>query len=69
MIDPKEIVGLNLAKRIAICEDGQVCPVTTMLNTFGDETDDVDDAIVLIVKVADEHWTVVNRFDFTGRTN
>lgn len=40
-----EVSCVNCAKRIAIMEDGQVLPVTRLLDRFGDDTDDEDEAV------------------------
>ena len=43
-----EIALINLAKRIAITEDGQHLAVSDMFNEFGDDCDDIEECVVCV---------------------
>lgn len=43
-----EIATINLARRIAITEDGQQLPVTDMFDEFGDDCDDIEECVVCV---------------------
>ena len=58
-----EVACVNRKLRVAIMEDGQELPVTNMFDGFGEETDDVDDAVSCVAGPdADGMWVSI---DFT----
>lgn len=50
---------INEYSRVAMLSDDTICEVTDLLDEFGDETDDPDDASIVIVKINENAWCTV----------
>ena len=49
--------AVNLRQRMALTEDQQIIPITKILDQFGDETDDLDEAVAFVCgPTAEGHW-------------
>lgn len=49
--------AINLRQRLALTEDQQVIPITNVLDAFGDETDNLDEAVAFVCgPTAEGHW-------------
>lgn len=55
-MDTREIVAVNRAKRLALTDRGEVCPLTNLFDAYGDETDDPIEAIAAVAKLDADHW-------------
>ena len=53
------IVAVNVAARIALASDGRECPVTNLLDSDGDETEDTEAAVTAVVHYADDKWFTI----------
>ena len=60
----REIIAINRIDLSALTDDGSVCPITNLLDADGDQTDDVSEAVVAIVRVAIDEWHVVILSDY-----
>lgn len=59
------IVAVKLAERTVMTEAGDILPITNMLDFLGDETDEADEVVALVIEVDDEHWGIVDLGNFT----
>lgn len=48
--------SINLKARFAIMDDGTVLPITTLLDSDGDETDDPEQAVVFVAGTDSWGW-------------
>lgn len=56
-----EISCVNCALKIAITEDGQSLPITNLIDSNGDECDDVDEAVTCVAGPdKDGMWRVID---------
>lgn len=42
------IVSINLGKRLALLDDGRTVPITTLMDKWGEDTDDTESAVVFV---------------------
>lgn len=54
-----EIVGINRDLRCAITNDGRLVCVAGFIDHLGEDTDTPAEAVVAIVRVADDEWHAV----------
>lgn len=47
-----------------ILNDGTIAPIRTMLDRFGDETDDPKEADVVVAEINPDEWITVDLDDF-----
>ena len=52
-------ISYNLAERVLIYNDGTVCEITNLLDADGDETDDIDDAAMVVCQMANGQWLTI----------
>lgn len=52
--------SFNLGQRLYIDEDGTLCEITNMYDSDGDETEESDRTVVIVVKRSDTEWLTVN---------
>lgn len=55
---------INVPARVAILDDGRVCPLSVLLDRDGDETDDAHSAVVGVADLPDGMFEVVEFADF-----
>jgi LDH2 family malate/lactate/ureidoglycolate dehydrogenase len=65
------IEAINLGRRLALTDTGEQLPITDMFDEDGDETDDPDKAVAVIIKAGEDHWIVEQTkwYDKGGRMN
>lgn len=63
-----DVVSINRGKRLALTDDDAVLRFVLMLDRDGDETEDVDEALVAIVQHPNGRWLVIDltAFEVTG---
>ncbi len=62
-----EVACVHRQRREAVTEDGQVLPITNMIDRFGDDTDDVDDAVTCVAGPdRDGRWLTIVFDQFTS---
>lgn len=52
-------LSYSLADRILIDDDGEVCEITTMFDSWGEETDDASAAVVFVARRSDDEWITI----------
>jgi hypothetical protein len=57
------IVSINKAMRTALTDTDRLGVVTNLIDAFGDETDDFDDATTAVVRLSEDEWAVVDLSD------
>lgn len=62
--DEVDFCAVSIARRIAITDSGQECPITDMFDKDGDKTSDEDDAVIIVVQVSSECWAVIDMDEF-----
>jgi len=64
----REIVAVGRAQRIAITNHDEVCQLTTLLDSSGEETNDIECAVIAIGKLDDANWFTIDlrEFDTVG---
>lgn len=55
--------AINLGMRLASFREG-MCPITTMFDGFGDETDEANEAVCVVCAVPGGGYTVVETADY-----
>lgn len=58
------VTSVNLSARLAINDSGEIGDICTLIDAFGDETDDAHDAVVVVVHWRDGGWSPVALDDF-----
>ena len=53
----RQLESVSLRDRIAIMDDGSMCPITNMLDEFGDECEP-DECVCIIVHESQDRWIV-----------
>lgn len=53
-----EIVAIQLSKRLVVLNDGSCMPIVRMVDEEGDDTNDEDEAIVIVVEGPQAYYTV-----------
>lgn len=63
-----DVVSINRGKRLALTDDDAVVRFALMLDCNGDETEDVDEALVAIAQHPNGRWLVIDltAFEATG---
>lgn len=65
-----DIEAINRADMIAVTDDGRVGTITNLFDADGEETDDIEDAITAVIRLADDEWYTVALDDYdTARLN
>ena len=59
-----DVVAINRKRRLAITDDDRLVPITNLIDSSGEETDDVDEAITGVVRVSEHVWVVVVFADY-----
>jgi hypothetical protein len=59
-----EIVAVNREKRFALTDRGDVCPITSFYDRFGDDTDDPFEAISAVAELDADHWFAIDLTKF-----
>lgn len=54
------IDGLHYGRRVAVLEDGTEIPLETLLDCDGDETEDLDDAVVAVAPLPNGKWVTID---------
>ena len=64
-----KIEAINLGKRLALTDDGQQLPITDMYDEDGDQTEDLDRVVAVIIKAGEHSWLVEHMrwYDRNGR--
>lgn len=52
-----EVQALNLTKRLAHLSDGRVVPITSFIDAFGDETNDLAEAVCYVAGAGREWFS------------
>lgn len=55
-----ELVSLNTSRKLAMFDDGSSRPFSVMLDIDGDETENVVDAIVVVVQTPNGRWMTID---------
>jgi hypothetical protein len=55
------LVAVNKHSRHVIADDGQVFPITDLVDYWGDDTTDVELALAFIVKFSETQWATFSR--------
>lgn len=55
-----EVIAINRSEACAILDTGQIIHFATMLDRYGDETDDVEDAFCAVAPLPDGRWAVID---------
>lgn len=58
------IEAINRADMIAVTDDGRVGTITNMFDADGEETDDIEEAITAVIRLADDEWYTVALDDY-----
>lgn len=64
-----DVEALNLTKRLAHLSDGRTVPITTFLDSFGEETNDLAEAALYVAGVGREWWSGPMSDFETGRAH
>lgn len=62
------ITAINLSSRLATSESGGIGDICTLIDAFGDETDNAHEAVVVVVHWRDGGWSPVALEDFDMAT-
>lgn len=62
--DDVSIEAVNLYSRLALASDGRMCAITNMLDGDGDDTDEPDRALAIVVHYDEETWVSLDLSDF-----
>jgi len=62
-----DLVSVNLTKKIVHVDDGDV-PITSMYDFEGDQTDDADEACVIVAQDPKGAWRTIDLRGFSERT-
>ena len=65
--DQVTVDAISRTRRIAILEDGAIVPLGLFLDRDGDETDEIDAAVIAIAALPDGRWIVIDLADFERR--
>lgn len=63
-MDTREIVAVNRQQRFALTNRGEVCPITNLIDAFGDETDDPFEAVAAVAELDADHWFSIDLTQF-----
>ena len=55
-----DVVAINRARRMALTDDDAVLRLEILLDEDGDETDDIDDALVAIAQHPNGKWWAID---------
>lgn len=61
-----DVVAINRARRMAVTDDDVILWFDMMLDVDGDETDDIDEALVAIARHPDGKWWTIDLMAFEG---
>lgn len=63
-----DVLAINLNARRAMRTDGELCEITNMLDCDGDETNDPEEALAVVVDLGEDagegRWAAVDVADF-----
>lgn len=59
-----DIEVINRADRTAVTDDGRVGTITNLFDADGDETDNIEDAITAVIRLADDEWYTIALEDY-----
>lgn len=62
-----EVVAINLTRRLVHMSDDRTLPITSLIDAFGDDTDEPEDAVVLVCGEPGAFF-VVRIGDYQGET-
>lgn len=66
-MDQVGVMAINVAARSFILEDGSLCTIENPLDSEGEETDQVDQAVFVVGQIPDGRWVCIDRRLFTER--
>lgn len=56
--------AVSLSQRIVLLDDGTTLPFANMISADGEETDDIQEAVVIIAEGPHDRWYTVNLRDY-----
>lgn len=59
-----DIERINRATLVAITDDGRVGEITNLFDCDGEDTDDIEDAVTAVIRLADDEWYAVALDDY-----
>lgn len=60
-----DIVAVNVHGLVALREDGTVCEITNLVDFEGSDTNDVEEAVAVVIHHADiDQWEALDLADF-----
>lgn len=62
-----EVVAINLTRRLVHTSDDRTLPITNLINVFGEDTDEPEEAVVLVCGEPGSFF-VVRICDYQGET-
>lgn len=65
--DAVVIDAIHFGQRIAVLEDGSTLPLKTLLDSDGEETDSIEDAVSAVAPLPDGRWVVIEFGAFEPR--
>jgi LDH2 family malate/lactate/ureidoglycolate dehydrogenase len=63
------IAAVNLAKRLAITDDGKEVPVTAMFDNNGEKTDEAADAVAVVIEIAEGKFVALDVTEYRVKYN
>jgi len=54
------IEAINRRQRLALTDDGQICEITNLFDSEGEETNDYALAVAGVVKISETCWVAVD---------
>lgn len=62
------VAAISKEERCAVLTDGRICEFSTMYDAEGDETDEIESAVVAVAPHPEGAWLVLHFRDFDGVT-
>lgn len=69
--EPKQytpVAAISKEERCAVLTDGRICEFATMYDAEGDETDEVEAAVIAVAPHPEGTWLVLQLHEFDGMT-